>query len=79
MHVGPYAKENQTIARRMAFAERQGLSFHGLHHEIYLSDPRRVPRNGSGPSCVTRSDEKAPAGYQRVWLRLKSERSMLGS
>jgi len=43
LHVGPYAKENETIARMMAFAERQGLSFHGLHHEIYLSDPRRVP------------------------------------
>jgi hypothetical protein len=27
----------------MAFAEQQGLSTHGLHHEIYLSDPRRVP------------------------------------
>jgi len=24
------------------FAEQRGLSFHGLHHEIYLSDPRRV-------------------------------------
>jgi hypothetical protein len=43
LHVGPYAKENETVARMMAFAEQQGLSSHGLHHEIYLSDPRRVP------------------------------------
>jgi hypothetical protein len=27
----------------MDFAAQQGLAFHGLHHEIYLSDPRRVP------------------------------------
>ena len=25
------------------FADDNGLAFHGLHHEIYLSDPRRVP------------------------------------
>ena len=25
------------------FAEDHGLSFQGVHHEIYLSDPRRVP------------------------------------
>jgi hypothetical protein len=25
-----------------AFVEAQGLTFHGAHHEIYLSDPRRV-------------------------------------
>jgi hypothetical protein len=25
-----------------AFVAPQGLSFHGRHHEIYLSDPRRV-------------------------------------
>jgi hypothetical protein len=43
LHVGPYARENETITRMMAFAREQGLAFHGLHHEIYLSDPRRVP------------------------------------
>lgn len=25
-----------------AFAEKEGLAFKGRHHEIYLSDPRRV-------------------------------------
>jgi len=42
LHVGPYEHEAQTIAVMKAFAERQGLDFYGLHHEIYLSDPRRV-------------------------------------
>lgn len=42
LHVGPYANEPETIARMEAFAREQGLGFHGLHHEIYLSDPRRV-------------------------------------
>lgn len=43
LHVGPYEKEHETIALMEAFAEKQQLRFHGRHHEIYLSDPRRVP------------------------------------
>lgn len=42
LHVGPYQRESETVALMQSFAETQGLSFHGLHHEIYLSDPRRV-------------------------------------
>ena len=42
LHVGPYDKEGETVAVMKAFAEKQGLCFDGLHHEIYLSDPRRV-------------------------------------
>ena len=42
LHTGPYASEPATIARMKAFAEGKGLSFAGTHHEIYLSDPRRV-------------------------------------
>jgi hypothetical protein len=42
MHVGPYADEPQTIDRLMAFVEANGLVVSGLHHEIYLSDPRRT-------------------------------------
>ena len=26
----------------LAFLVEKGLAFHGLHHEIYLADPRRV-------------------------------------
>jgi hypothetical protein len=43
LHVGPYDKECETIALIQAFAEKQQLQFSGRHHEIYLSDPRRVP------------------------------------
>ncbi len=43
LHIGPYEQEGQSIALMKAFVEQQGLEFHGLHHEIYLSDPRRIP------------------------------------
>jgi hypothetical protein len=43
LHVGPYATETATIDAMKKFAAERGLVFHGLHHEIYLSDPRRVP------------------------------------
>ena len=42
LHVGPYDQEAATMAVMTEFVEAQGLSFHGRHHEIYLSDPRRV-------------------------------------
>jgi hypothetical protein len=43
LHVGPYEKECESIALMAKFAEANGQVFHGLHHDIYLSDPRRVP------------------------------------
>ncbi|MCZ6794321.1 MAG: GyrI-like domain-containing protein [Planctomycetota bacterium] len=43
LHVGPYEREHETIALMRDFATREGLEFHGRHHEVYLSDPRRVP------------------------------------
>ena len=42
LHVGPYDQERQTIEAMRAHAQANGLSFKGSHHEIYLSDPRRV-------------------------------------
>ena len=42
LHVGSYAEEKKTVAEMMSFAGSNGLSFRGPHHEIYLSDPRRV-------------------------------------
>jgi hypothetical protein len=42
LHVGPYASEGETIRRMVEFASQRGLTFRGKHHEIYLSDPRRV-------------------------------------
>jgi hypothetical protein len=43
LHVGPYAEEPATLALMRQFAAAGGLEFRGPHHEIYLSDPRRVP------------------------------------
>ena len=42
LHVGPYDREGETIAPMCAFAQKSGYQFHGRHHEIYLSDPRRA-------------------------------------
>jgi hypothetical protein len=42
LHVGPYDHEDVTIERMREFASDKGLSLAGRHHEIYLSDPRRV-------------------------------------
>jgi hypothetical protein len=43
LHVGPYDRECETIAGMRAFAEKEGFKPAGPLHEIYLSDPRRVP------------------------------------
>lgn len=43
MHIGPYGAEAPTIKRlHEEFLPRHGLAENGLHHEIYLSDPRRT-------------------------------------
>ena len=42
LHVGPYAAEGPTMDAMLAYAKEQRLRFTGRHHEIYLSDPRRV-------------------------------------
>ncbi len=42
MHVGPYSAEAPTIAILHTFIADQGLRLRGLHHEIYLGDPRRA-------------------------------------
>jgi hypothetical protein len=43
LHIGPYSQERETISQMIALAQEKGLSCRGRHHEIYLSDPRRVP------------------------------------
>ncbi len=42
MHIGPYSTEPETINTLMDFMAKSGLSVNGLHHEIYLSDPRKT-------------------------------------
>ena len=45
MHVGPYDDEPATISAMRSFVVEQGyapdFSESRLHHEIYLSDPRK--------------------------------------
>ncbi|MCH7762457.1 MAG: GyrI-like domain-containing protein [Candidatus Marinimicrobia bacterium] len=42
MHVGPYSTEPETIDAILNFMDENGLKINGLHHEIYLSDPRKT-------------------------------------
>ena len=42
LYTGPYADEAPTIARLHTFIHENGYQRVGKHHEIYLSDPRRV-------------------------------------
>jgi len=42
LHIGPYFAEGSTIERLHSFIREQGYEMRGKHHEIYLSDPRRV-------------------------------------
>jgi hypothetical protein len=43
LHVGPYDKEQPTIAELHSYIADHGLAVAGKHHEIYLSDPRKTP------------------------------------
>lgn len=43
MHHGPLEDEPGTVAIMNRFMADQGLEYNGGHHEIYLSDIRRVP------------------------------------
>lgn len=47
MHIGPYEEEPATVERMHAFMEAQGYALDitdaRMHHEIYLSDARKVP------------------------------------
>ena len=42
MHIGPYSAEEPTIDLLHRFIADQGLQLRGLHHEIYLGDPRKA-------------------------------------
>lgn len=42
LHIGPFAEEGPSIARVHEFIVRSGRRLAGKHHEIYLSDIRRV-------------------------------------
>ena len=47
MHIGPYDEEPATVSMMHAYMEQQGYALditdRRMHHEIYLSDARKVP------------------------------------
>jgi len=45
LHLGPYDREEESVARLHAFVEESGYEISGTHEEEYLSSPSaRVPR-----------------------------------
>ena len=42
LHIGSYDEEKASLEKLYAFIEQEGLEISGYHHEIYLSDPRKV-------------------------------------
>jgi hypothetical protein len=42
MHVGPYSAEPESIQQMKEFMTENSLTEDGLHHEIYISDPRKT-------------------------------------
>jgi len=43
LHIGPYSAEPESLAKMRKLMEEENFIENGVHHEIYLSDPRRVP------------------------------------
>jgi len=42
LHIGPYSTEPESLEKMYNLMKEKGLVYNGLHHEIYLSDPRKV-------------------------------------
>ncbi|MFZ5933092.1 MAG: GyrI-like domain-containing protein [Patescibacteria group bacterium] len=43
LHIGPYSAEAESWKKIIKLMEEKKLVENGLHHEIYLSDPRKTP------------------------------------
>lgn len=43
MHIGRWDEEEEDIERVKSYIKVKGGTLNGKHHEIYMSDPRRVP------------------------------------
>jgi hypothetical protein len=63
LHVGPYSDEPATIRRMGELMAERVLVPHRLHHEIYLSDPRRTAPEKT--KTILRQPVKQPAGKAR--------------
>lgn len=42
LHVGPYEEEERSFSQMISAASARGMVARGSHHEIFISDPRRV-------------------------------------
>jgi len=42
MHISPYLREPEPINKLLKFVEVNSFTVNGLHHEIYVSDPRKT-------------------------------------
>ena len=59
MHIGSFSEEGPTIEKVHLFIEENGSRRTGQHHEIYLSDMRRVaPKSGKLLSGNQYHDDK---------------------
>jgi hypothetical protein len=54
LHRGPYADEPRTLARMDALMKAEGFVPNGLHHEIYLTDPRENAAQGTERRTILR-------------------------
>ncbi len=42
LHIGPYAQEEPTVKKLHEFINHEGYKMTGLHHEVYMGDPRKA-------------------------------------
>ena len=42
MHISPYLREPESINKLLKLVVVNGFTVNGLHHEIYLSNPRKT-------------------------------------
>ena len=42
LHIGPYSTESESLEKMYNLMKEKGLTYNGFHHEIYISDPRKV-------------------------------------
>ncbi|MHC4250354.1 MAG: GyrI-like domain-containing protein [Planctomycetota bacterium] len=63
LHVGPYSDEPASIRKMGELMAERGLVPHGLHHEIYLSDPRRTAPEKT--KTILRQPVRKPTGKAR--------------
>jgi hypothetical protein len=66
LHIGSYDDEAPTIARlHDEFLPAHGYIETGPHHEIYLSDPRKVAAAKLKPYSASRSPPSAQADHEQ--------------